>query len=117
MKQTIAQNLASISSEDQSYDDTTLVTMEILNGTNQDGLAKRTTVLFESFGFDVITYRNADHDQYINSVVIDRKGVIQRAERAAAVIQCERVYTKIEEDAEVDVTLILGKDFDGRYCK
>jgi len=117
MRQTLSQNLASISSEDESYDDTTLISMEILNGTNQDGLAKRTKALFESFGFEVLACRNADHDQYLNTVVIDRRGEVQLAERAADVIQCERVYTRIEEGATVDVTLILGKDFDGRYCK
>jgi anionic cell wall polymer biosynthesis LytR-Cps2A-Psr (LCP) family protein len=117
MRQTLSQNLASISSEDESYDDTTLISMEILNGTNQDGLAKRTKSLFESFGFEVLAYRNADHDQYLNTVVIDRKGEIQLAERAADVIQCQRVYSRIEDGASVDVTIILGRDFDGRYCK
>ncbi len=117
MKQTISQNLATIASEENNYDDTTLISMEILNGTNQDGLAKRTKVLFESFGFEILSIRNAEHDQYLNTLILDRKGKIESAERAANVIRCERIYTKIETGVNVDITLILGKDFDGRYCK
>jgi anionic cell wall polymer biosynthesis LytR-Cps2A-Psr (LCP) family protein len=117
MKQTISQNLATIASEENNFDDTTLISMEILNGTNQDGLAKRTKVLFESFGFEILSIRNAEHDQYLNTLILDRKGKIESAERAAKVIRCERIYTKIETGVNVDITLILGKDFDGRYCK
>ena len=91
--------------------------MEILNGTYQDGLAKRTKVLFDSFGFEILSIRNAEHDQYLNTLILDRKGKIESAERAANVIRCERIYTKIETGVNVDITLILGKDFDGRYCK
>jgi anionic cell wall polymer biosynthesis LytR-Cps2A-Psr (LCP) family protein len=117
IKQTIRQNLETISSDDPKYDDTLTISIEILNGTTIDGLAKRTKTLYESFGFDVVSYRNADHDQYLNTLVLDRKGESFAAERVAEVIKCERIHSKLDQEKGADITLILGKDFDGRYCK
>jgi len=116
IKQTIKQNLETIASPETGGEDTLTVTMEILNGTSVDGLAGRTEVLYESFGFEVISVRNADHDRYLNTVILDRKGKFRAAERASDVIRCSRVYSRLDPESNVDVTLILGKDFDGRYC-
>lgn len=116
IKQTIRQNIETISSDDPKYDDTLTVSIEILNGTDADGLAKRTKALYESFGFDVVSFGNADHDEYLNTLVLDRKGKSYAAEKVAEVIKCERIHSKLDSESSADITLILGKDFDGRYC-
>ena len=117
IKQTIRQTIETISSDDPKYDDTLIVSIEILNGTETDGLAKRTKALYESFGFDVVSFGNADHDEYLNTLVLDRKGKSYAAEKVAEVIKCERIHSKLDSESSADITLILGKDFDGRYCK
>ena len=117
IKVTIKQIVEAITRDDSEYDESLTITLEILNGTNIDGLAKRTKALFENYGFDVVSYRNADNDKYLDTVVLDRKGNISMAEKIAEVIKCDKIHTRIEPDINVDVTLILGKNFDGTYCK
>jgi len=96
------------------------VSLEILNGTKTTGLARRTREIFQSFGFDVVSFSNAEDQDLEKTVVLDRRGNPENAGKVAQVIRCNRVLTEIPENAAqvpVDVTVILGKDFDGRYCK
>jgi anionic cell wall polymer biosynthesis LytR-Cps2A-Psr (LCP) family protein len=95
------------------------VTVQVLNGTATPGLANRAREVFQSYDMDVLAPNNADNDQYPYTVVYDRKGRIEDARRVAELIRCTRVSTQLDlqGDQAVDVTVILGKDFDGRYCK
>jgi hypothetical protein len=51
-------------------------------------------------------------------VVIDQTGDIENARRVAAIIECTRIQSRTDEGAgrTADVTVILGRDFDGRIC-
>ena len=93
--------------------------VEVLNGTNVTGLASRTAQLFQSYGFDVVSVGNADNSQHGETVVLDRKSRLDLAERVADIIRCRRYHTSMDPnlDVAIDVTVILGKDFDGRYCE
>lgn len=95
------------------------VTVQVLNGTATPGLANRAREVFQSYDLDVLAPNNADNDQYPYTVVYDRKGRIDDARRVAELIRCTRVSTHLDPqgDQSVDVTVVLGKDFDGRYCK
>jgi hypothetical protein len=95
------------------------VAIEVMNGTSVGGLARRAANVFQSFGYDVVSVANADNSDYQKTVVLDRKGRLEVAQRVADLISCQRVYSRLEEtgDMTVDVTIILGTDFDGRYCK
>ncbi|MFP4382987.1 MAG: LCP family protein [Spirochaetia bacterium] len=96
------------------------VTLEILNGTTVNGIARRTKDIYESFqGFNVMAFGNADSQDYEHTVVIDRTGVKEKAERAAEIIGCKRIETRIDEVSEssAHVTIILGKDFNGQFVK
>ncbi len=95
------------------------VTVQVLNGTSTPGLANRAREVFQSYDMEVLAPNNADNDQYQSTVVYDRKGRIEDARRVAELIRCTRVATQLDPqgDQAVDVTVILGKDFDGRYCK
>jgi hypothetical protein len=117
IKQNIKQLVETITSDVPTLEDSFVVTMEILNGTPRNGLAGRTRVLFESYGFDVVSIGNADSNEYSRTLVIDRKGTVGAAQRVAEVIECQSVETALDPEAEVAVTVILGKDFDRRYCK
>ncbi|MCL1818398.1 MAG: LCP family protein [Spirochaetaceae bacterium] len=94
------------------------VSVEIQNGTMTTGLARRTREVFQSFGFDVISYGNAEDQNVEKTLVIDRKGNPEATSRVADTIRCSRIVTEIPEEASAaDVTVLLGKDFDGRYVK
>ena len=80
-------------------------------------MARRTKALYESFGFDVVSFANADSDKHVNTVVLDRRGNPEAARRVADIIHCERVHTQASVASDAEVTVILGRDFDGRYVK
>jgi len=100
-------------------------TAEVLNGTTVSGVAGRTAELYRGFGYDVISIGNAPHTGYENTVVVDRSGVDGAAEAFAAIIRCKiinrenspRDSTESMQNLEYrsDFTLIIGRDFNGRY--
>jgi anionic cell wall polymer biosynthesis LytR-Cps2A-Psr (LCP) family protein len=95
------------------------ITVEVLNGTKTPGLAARARELFQSYDLEVLSPGNADNNAYENSVVLDRKGKIEDAKKVADIIRCTRIFSRPDPqmDQAVDVTVILGKDFDGRFVK
>jgi len=125
LKEMVRQTMKSLANMDVVSDEELGATLEILNGTNNTGLATRTGQLFQSFGYDVASVGNSDSFDREFTVVIDRSGDVNRAQRVASVIKCTRIERQVAEsineegiiDQTVDVTIILGKDFDGRYCK
>ncbi len=119
LKDTMKQTLATIASSEVAREDPLSVSVQILNGTDVAGLARRAANVFQSFGYDVALVNNADKTDYARTVIIDRKGLPGLAQKVAELIHCERVVTQLDPaaDLSVDITVILGKDFDGRYCK
>ena len=109
---------ANASSEFVPPEDLT-VTVQVLNGTATAGLANRAREVFRGYDLDVLPPSNADSDTWAFTVVYDRKGRMEVAKKVADLIRCTRVSTQVDPQADpsVDVTVILGKDFDGRYCK
>jgi polyisoprenyl-teichoic acid--peptidoglycan teichoic acid transferase len=119
LKQAVKQALAANASSEFVAPDALSVTVEVLNGTRTAGLANRARDLLQSYDFEVMAPNNADNDQYVNTVVLDRKGSIDNAKKVADIIHCTRIFSKPDPqmDQAVDVTLILGRDFDGRFVK
>ena len=113
LKQTVTQILQSLSNADEVGVESLVVVVEVLNGTLSSGLARRTAQLYEQFGFSVHRFGNADDNQIEHTMVIDRRGVGNFAERAAQVIGARRVVTDVLPETDVDVTVVLGRDFDG----
>ncbi|MGA2976733.1 MAG: LCP family protein [Spirochaetia bacterium] len=119
LKQSVKLALAANASNEFTPPETLTITVEVLNGTKTPGLATRARDLFQSYDMEVMAPNNADNDQYLNTVVLDRKGNLDDAKKVADIIRCQKVYSKpdAQMDQAVDVTVILGKDFDGRYVK
>ncbi|MCK4541899.1 MAG: LCP family protein [Spirochaetales bacterium] len=125
LKETVKQTIDSISNTEVISDEELRVTIEILNGTTVTGLAGRTAQVFESYGYDVKSVANAETQNYQKTIILDRTGNIANAQRVASLIHCNSVETRIipvDPDLElisdiVDVTIIIGADFNGRYCK
>ena len=102
--------------------------VEVLNGTESNGLAGRTAELLRGFGYDVISTGNADRNNYEKTVIYDRSGFEEVARTFAGIIRCRNVLseTPATENPEgelsiqsveyrSDFTLIIGRDFNGRY--
>ena len=119
LKISMRQILETLQSGEIADDEERAIGVEVLNGTNVTGLASRTAQLFQSYGFDVVSVGNADNSEHGETVVLDRKSRLDLAERVADIIRCRRYHTSMDPnlDVSIDVTVILGKDFDGRYCE
>ena len=126
LKETVKQTKESLATSKVTANPGGTVRLEILNGTKRNGLASRTAELFKSYGFEVIKVGNAENFDYEKTVVIGRSDDINKAQEVAGLIDCKKIRTEqkpiMESDEDfnsdfVDVTLILGSDFDGRYCK
>ncbi len=124
LKDIVRQTLGGLASEDAAAQER-IYALEILNGTKKQGLARITSELYQSFGYDVIRVGNAETTDYEETVIIDRIGNNAVAETIAEVIRCEIIKgTEVNDDADlygteatVDFTIILGKDFNGRYVR
>lgn len=99
--------------------------LEIQNGTSVQGLARNTAILFQNASYSVLNAVNADSDDYEKTVIIDHIGNREVASLIGDFIRCtniveEEVSLEAEADtnaADVDFTIILGRDFDGRYVR
>jgi len=126
LRETWGQTLAAIANPQAASMQPPSMRLQILNGTLIGGLAHRTAEIFQSFGYDVVAVGNADRQDHEKTVIIDHTGELIQAQRVASVIRCSDIEnTPITSAAALsggsgpnyDVTIILGKDFDGRYCK
>ena len=118
IKEIIGQTLAALASKEG----TTLervYALEVLNGTDTNGLARTASELYQSFGYDVIRIGNAQQTGVERTVLIDRIGNESVAKIVAQVVRCENIESAqissdhSDSETNVDFTLILGKDFNG----
>ena len=116
LREAVAQVAAALSSENSGS--AAAATVEVLNGTTVPGLARGTAPLLQSFGYRVLSIGNADHYEYAATVVLDRRGTPELAARVAELMGCGRSRTELDPavDPEVDLTIVLGGDFNGRRC-
>ncbi len=94
-----------------------LINIEILNGSGNPGQAQSLRNFLIEYEFNVVHYGNALRNDYENTIVIDRVGNLTLAKRVADIINCKEVYTRIDKTLLVDVTVIIGNDFEGRYVR
>lgn len=120
IKNVVKQTLSSLSSEEGTVLER-VYAVEILNATDKTGLAKKTSEIFQSFGYDVTNVANADEDRD-KTVVIDRIGNRAVAEVIANIISCKNIDSPNANSDEftgtgsaVDFTIILGSDFNGQH--
>ena len=89
--------------------------LEILNGTGTNGLAGRTQDLYQNFGFEVDRIGNADDDAYTETIIVDRSNNLERAKKVGNIIRADNIVVgpPLTDYPEIDITIILGADFDG----
>jgi len=128
IKEIVRQTLAGIVQPAENTLGDRVFTVEILNGTAVNGLAGRTAELFRGFGYDIISIGNADRNDYAKTLIIDRSGYQDMAKNFGDVIRCTnfRFDSPDSANSEIDLniqnfeyradfTIIIGKDFNGRY--
>jgi len=126
VKEVVRQTLASLTREVEEHIEGQSLTVEVLNGTEINGLAGRTAEMLRSFGYDVISIQNADKNDYEDTVIIHRSGSDSMINEFAGIIRCNNIRREyiIDEpgnsqfnpdDFKADLTLIIGRDFNGRY--
>ncbi|MCR5606312.1 MAG: LCP family protein [Treponema sp.] len=99
--------------------------LEIQNGTLVQGLAHNASILLQGVGYDVLSAINADSSDYEKTVIINHIGNSAVAKTLGDFIHCTNIVEETvkpesagyDVDNMVDFTIILGKDFDGRYVR
>ena len=128
IKEIVRQTLGGLVRPPESSIGDRVFTVEVLNGTAVSGLAGRTAELFRGFGYDIISIGNADSNSYEKTLVIDRSGHQDVVMAFADIIRCKNVRfdSSVQNSPELDLniqnfeyrsdfTLIIGRDFNGRY--
>jgi anionic cell wall polymer biosynthesis LytR-Cps2A-Psr (LCP) family protein len=130
IKDIVRQSLGTLTRQVEGSLTERVFTVEILNGTGVTGLAGRTAELLRGFGYDVISIGNADRSDYEVTEIINRSGSDDVVRIFAEIIRCTNLrhedHVPDELDIELnmdlqnleyrsDFTLIIGRDFNGRY--
>ena len=92
------------------------VKVEVLNGCGVFALAAKTTEFLRTKKIDVINSENADHHNYQNTLIIQRNEKINSLKKVVEAFgvyltDSSRVQLMPDESLGVDVTVIIGKDY------
>ncbi|MCX7655862.1 MAG: LCP family protein [Treponemataceae bacterium] len=127
IREVVRQNVSLLVRQQEGNIPDRVFTLEILNGTPLSGLARKTGELMKGFGYDVISTGNAERNDYERTLIIDRTNYPDMTKQLAGLLRCtnivqERLAPNKEENTELsletyraDYTIILGRDFNGRY--
>ncbi|MCY3762521.1 MAG: LytR C-terminal domain-containing protein [Gemmatimonadetes bacterium] len=87
--------------------------VSILNGCGDPGVAARMREKAQSLGFDVIEEGNADSFGYLETIVIDRDGDIEKARQVASLLGIPNYIQQISNDDYrlENIRIIVGKDY------
>ena len=88
------------------------VRVEVLNGAGIPGLAREVTRRLRDAGFDVVYFGNAGGSPREVSEVLDRSGQLKAARAVAGNLDIERVRAAPDTGLYVDVSVVLGKDWE-----
>ena len=87
--------------------DSVRIKVEVLNGTNVRGLARRGTFHLRDLGFDVVSSGNST-EPVDSTVVIVRSGHMEWGELAAKALGGARIQTRPDTSRYLDLTILLG---------
>ena len=90
----------------------TSIQLDVLNGSGLSGAGTAMTSFLRARGFDVVEIRNYKSSDIAESMVIDRTGDRENAERVAYAIgiRKENIVHQINEEYFVDVSVVIGRD-------
>jgi hypothetical protein len=87
--------------------------VEVLNGCGVAGVAKKTTDYLRTDDIDVVSMGNYKNYSVPKSMVIDRIGEKQTAEKIAKImgISNDQIKTEIDESKQLAASIVIGKDY------
>jgi hypothetical protein len=88
-----------------------VIRVEVLNGCGVAGLAGQVTDFLRLKGFDVVNVGNAENFDFPETLVVDRVGDMPGAWQVARAVGIDNVIQQKDQDLLLDVTLILGRDY------
>lgn len=89
------------------------MTVEVLNGSRRAGAARAATRMLRRRGLDVVFYGNAESAVESTRVIV-RRGDQARARDVRQVLDAGRIVVEPDTLRRVDVSVILGPDFQPR---
>jgi hypothetical protein len=92
------------------------ITIEVLNGCGERGIAGITADFLRSESIDVIRSENADNFDYVKTLLIQNSDELENLKTVAEILDfkindTERVIFADEIGSDVDLTLIIGSDY------
>ena len=93
---------------DASAPNSERIRVQVLNATTVRGLARRATMHLRDRGFDVLETGTAG-EQRDSTLVLDRSGHPERAQRVADALGGARVESRPDTSRYLDVTVLLGR--------
>ena len=84
--------------------------LELLNGSGEDGLAMKTRIALIRMGIDVLRVGDAEHYNFEESLLIDRKGNPKLMKELSRRTGCRRVILQVQEHPLFDATFVIGHD-------
>ena len=88
------------------------VEVRVLNGCGVPGASRKMTQHLRDLHFDVVAMENAEHFNYPNTVVINHTNRPEVGRAVAEALGCSRLSMQEDDLAMVDLTVILGKDWE-----
>lgn len=88
------------------------IKVAVFNGSGKGGVAKMVRDKLVRLGFNVIEFGNAPLQNHENSLVLNVSGNMKKAMRVAQALRCGGIYTKINNFLLIDVTVIVGRDYE-----
>lgn len=89
----------------------TRIRVEVLNGTNVRGLARRASLYLRDLGFDVVRYDQDSTTGRITTLVLDRTSHPDWARLLSDALEGSRVEAQLDTSRYVDITVLLGSDW------
>jgi hypothetical protein len=89
------------------------IQIEVLNGCGVSGKAEMLTNYLRTKGIDVVNLGNYRSFEIEKSIIISRNNKIKNSERVASAVGLNEssIISQVNPDYMLDVTLILGKDY------
>ncbi|HTO92898.1 MAG TPA: LytR C-terminal domain-containing protein, partial [Bacteroidota bacterium] len=89
------------------------IQLDVLNGCGASGAGTAMTAYLRARGFDVVEYRNYRSFDVQETLVIDRAGNRENAEKVAYALGVAKgnIIEQINEDYYVDVSVLIGRDY------
>ena len=87
-----------------------VVRVQVLNGSDEGGIATRVATYLRDGGFQVVEVRNADRPDYFASVVVARREDLAGAVSVARYLGGPPVIRQASRAELADVTVVIGSD-------